>query len=109
MAEIRSIRFDPAAPLAAVDEATTYVWYTDPGNKLCAGFWASADFHAPVNYTEDEFCTLISGVVRLTDASGHVETYRAGESFLIPSGFTGVWETVEPVKKFFVIHEKNGL
>jgi hypothetical protein len=109
MSDIRSIRFDPAASLAEGEPSTTHVWYIDPGNKLCAGFWASADFHGPVSYSEDEFCTLIAGEVRLTDASGHAETYRAGDSFLIPSGFTGVWETVMPVRKFFVIYEKNGL
>lgn len=109
MSDVRSIRFDPAVPLAARDTATTHVWYTDPTNKLCAGFWASADFHSPVTYTEDEFCTLLAGVVKLTDASGHVETYRAGDSFLIPSGFKGTWETIEPVRKFFVIYEKMGL
>jgi len=38
-----------------------------------------------------------------------VETYRAGDSFLIPSGFKGTWETIEPVRKFFVIYEKAGL
>jgi len=48
-------------------------------------------------------------VVKLTDADGNVETYRAGDSFLIPSGFSGSWETIEPVRKFFVIYEKNGL
>lgn len=106
---VRSIRFDPAAPLAAGNEATTHVWYTDPTNKLCSGFWASKDFHGPVNYTEDEFCTIIEGVVKLTDADGNRETYRAGDSFMIPSGFSGTWETLEPVKKFFVIYEKNGL
>jgi len=107
---LRSIRFDPAAALTGKDgEATTHLWYTDPSNKLCAGFWASEDFSGAVSYTEDEFCTLIAGVVKLTDADGNVETYRAGDSFLIPSGFSGSWETIEPVRKFFVIYEKNGL
>jgi len=92
---LRSIRFDPAAALTGKDgEATTHLWYTDPSNKLCAGFWASEDFSGAVNYT---------------DADGNVETYRAGDSFLIPSGFSGSWETIEPVRKFFVIYEKNGL
>lgn len=109
MSDTRSIRFDPQAPLAAGPDATTHVWYTDPSNKLCAGFWASADFHGPVNYSEDEFCTLVEGVVELTDSSGHAEIYRAGDSFMIPSGFTGVWRTVEPVRKFFVVYEKKGL
>ena len=50
-----------------------------------------------------ELCVLLEGVVRLPDAAGHVETYRSGDTFLIPNGFTGTWETVEPVRKFYAV------
>jgi len=55
---------------------------------------------------EDEFCTLIEGRVRLTNAVGEAQEYAAPESFLIPAGFSGAWEAVTGVRKFFVIHEK---
>ncbi len=42
--------------------------------------------------------------MRLTDSAGKVEEYRAGDAFVIPKGFKGAWETVEAVKKFYVIH-----
>ena len=42
--------------------------------------------------------------MRLTDATGKVEEYKAGDAFVIPAGFKGAWETVEAVKKFYVIH-----
>ena len=44
----------------------------------------------------------------LTDASGKTVTYRAGDTFLIPFGFKGIWETVEPVRKFFAVHKPKG-
>jgi uncharacterized cupin superfamily protein len=34
-----------------------------------------------------------------------VEEYVAGDTFLIPNGFTGTWETVKHVKKFFAIYK----
>ena len=43
--------------------------------------------------------------MRLTDSAGKVEEYEAGNAFVIPKGFRGVWETVEAVKKFYVIHQ----
>jgi hypothetical protein len=57
----------------------------------------------PLSKGRDLF--LIEGLVRLTDESGHVETYKGGDTFLIPNGFKGVWENVEPVRKIYAIHE----
>jgi uncharacterized cupin superfamily protein len=65
-------------------------------------------YKADVNYTEDEFCYILEGRVRLTDAAGKVEEYKAGDAFMIPAGFKGTWETVEAVKKFYVIHTPKG-
>ncbi len=107
--ELRSIRFDPNARVRLGENSTTHVWYTDPTNKVCAGFWASEDFKGSVTYSEAEFCTLLTGEVRLTDQYGLTETYRAGDSFMIPAGFQGHWETVEPVRKFFMLYEAKGL
>lgn len=40
-----------------------------------------------------------------TDAQGQASTVAAGESFVIPRGFTGTWEVVETTTKRFVIYE----
>lgn len=101
---IATIRFDPTAEIDASTPTTTHEWYADPTGRFKSGFWASAPGRWDVTYDEDEFCVLLAGTVRLTDASGKVETYRTGDTFLIPSGFVGVWETVEPVRKFYAIH-----
>ena len=42
-------------------------------------------------------------VVRLTDQDGHVDTYGMGDGFVIPMGFKGTWETLKPVRKWYVI------
>ena len=38
-------------------------------------------------------------------AAGKAETFKAGDSFVIPGGFAGTWETVQPVKKLYAIFE----
>jgi len=104
MTVVRSIRFDRNAPVDPATPTTTHNWYDDPSGVLASGFWASKPYKAEVNYTEDEFCYILEGRVRLTDSTGKAEEYKAGDAFVIPKGFKGVWETVEAVKKFYVIH-----
>ncbi len=106
---VRSIRFDPATKGEPGGAPSATEWYADPTGAFSAGFWSSAIWSAQVNYTEDEFCLLLEGEVRLTDAAGHAETYRAGDAFLIPAGFKGTWSSLTPVRKFYVMHQaKSG-
>lgn len=101
---LRSIRFDPKATVDPGAATTVHEWYQDKTGALSAGFWASEVTQIEVSYDEDEFCVLLEGTVELTDASGHMETYEAGASFLIPAGFKGTWKSVTPVRKFYVVH-----
>ena len=39
--------------------------------------------------------------VVVTDAEGCARTYRAGDAFVTPKGFSGTWEVIEPIKKHF--------
>jgi hypothetical protein len=54
-----------------------------------------------------ELCHLIRGRVRLEDDSARSWTFEAGDSFVIPAGFVGVWEVQESVKKLYVIVESR--
>lgn len=101
---VRTIRFDPAAAVDPSAPTTTHEWYADATGRFTGGFWASQPGRIDVTYDEDELCVIIEGIVRLVDTSGKAETYKAGDTFLIPSGFVGVWETVEPVRKFYAVH-----
>ena len=38
-------------------------------------------------------------------AAADAVTVSAGESFVVPRGFVGTWEVVEPTKKTYVIYE----
>ena len=100
----RSIRFDPGEPSDPVAQTTTAERYLDPTGAFKAGFWSGEPGRSEVHYRKDEFCVLLAGVVRLIDEQGQAQTYRAGDTFLIPNGFKGVWETVEPVRKLYAIH-----
>src|ERR1700677_1581783 len=103
-AKTRLIRFNPDETSDPNSPTTTAEFYRDPTGAFRAGFWSSEASRSPVHYEKDEICFLLAGVVRLTDENGCRETYKAGEMFLIPNGFRGIWEPVEPTRKFFAIH-----
>lgn len=50
-----------------------------------------------------EYCTILSGVVVLTEDGGTPQRFTAGDTFVMRPGFVGTWETVETVRKLWVI------
>ena len=48
---------------------------------------------------------MLEGRVRLTDEHGVAVEYGPGDAFVVPAGFTGTWESLEPVRKRYVIYE----
>ena len=58
-----------------------------------------------MSYTENELCVLTEGRVRLSDDHGHDWTFGPATRSVMPSGFQGLWETLEPARKFYAIYE----
>ena len=81
----------------------TYNHYTDPTEQFFAGIWQSSVGAKTVDYTEEEICVILEGRVRLTDLAGNAKEFGADSTFALPAGFKGTWETLEPVKKVYVI------
>lgn len=50
----------------------------------------------------NEVCVIKSGAVEVEDATGAKRRFEAGDSFMIPQHFAGVWHTLEPCEKVFV-------
>ncbi len=84
------------------------VLYTSTSEDFTTGIYECTAGKWKTSYTEDEFCTLIEGKLRMTSDTGEVQEFQAPDSFLIPSGYSGLWEPLTKLRKFFVIYEKNG-
>jgi len=97
----------PAADLllAGDPQTTTRNYFSDSGGRFFCGIWESTPGRWRVRYTENEFCHITRGRIRIADASGQQWTFKAGDSFVIPAGFVGTWETIEPTAKLYVIYE----
>ncbi|MGE0623453.1 MAG: cupin domain-containing protein [Pseudomonadales bacterium] len=79
--------------------------YTDASNRFFAGIWRSEVGKWRISYTEEEYCEMLGGTSLITDDSGRVQRVSTGDRFVMPRGFTGTWEVVEPTTKRFVIFE----
>ena len=99
----------PEKCLSGSGEQMVWNAFSDPSGQFHVGHWQGACGRLKVAYTEQEFCVLLSGTVRLEqEETGTTATFTDGDAFVIPKGFKGVWETVESVKKFYVIHTPKG-
>ena len=80
-------------------------YFSDPTGQFFAGTWSSGVGKWKVEYTEHEFCHLLSGRVRLRSDDGEDIVLEAGQSFVVPAGFTGTWEVLETARKLYSIYE----
>lgn len=96
---------DAARRLDGEPHATVDNRYSDPGQRFHCGTWTSTRGRWRIAYTEHEFCYLLEGHVRLVGDDGSSREFRAGDAFVIPAGFNGTWETIEPARKHYVIYE----
>ena len=80
--------------------------YSSPCQQFHAGVWEGAKGQWKINYTEHEYCEILQGVSVLRDQDGNAVTYRTGDRFVIPAGFSGTWEVLEDTRKVYVIFEQ---
>ena len=77
-------------------------YFVQPG--LRAGIWRCGAYTERYdNYPVDEFMVVLDGEVTLTSDGGFSDTYRRGDSFLLPKGFKGTWHQPGPMLKYYVI------
>lgn len=81
-------------------QTATYI-YTSPDNLFAAGIWTCEIGKFRIDFGRAEFIQILAGVVIVTDAEGVSKTYRAGDAFVTPKGFSGTWDVIEPIKKHF--------
>ena len=83
----------------------TWHHFTSADEKFFAGTWEAGPGCWKVSYTENEFCQILAGRSILRDAQGNERELKAGDNFVIPTGFSGEWEVLETTKKIYVIYE----
>lgn len=95
----------PERLLAGMPEQHMANFFSDKTGQFHCGVWESTPGRWRVTYTENEFCHVTEGRVRISDAYGRAKVFGPGDSFVIPAGFEGEWDVLESMKKLYVIFE----
>jgi uncharacterized cupin superfamily protein len=73
------------------------------GEMIHTGIWeATPGETRSIKGETFEFCHILSGIIEITPDDGEPMLYTAGDSFIMKPGFTGVWKTIETVRKIYV-------
>lgn len=83
--------YNSEAPLFE-GENIVLVWESGPALLL---------LDTPTNY--DEFVVVLKGELILSDNDGNTATYKQGDMFMLPKGFTGTWEMPEEYRELIVV------
>ena len=104
------VESEPSSPAAdrLLEGAPSQIvsnYFTDSTSHFFSGRCASTRCKWRVRYSENEFCHMTHGKVRITAQDGRIHQFSAGDSFVIPAGFEGTWEVVEDCVKLYAIFE----
>ena len=79
--------------------------FTDASNQFFCGRWTSSPGKWRVRYTENELCVITAGRVTIESTAGERQSFSAGDAFVVPAGFEGIWTVHEECMKFYAIFE----
>jgi hypothetical protein len=103
--EARRLRDLPGRVLEGDPHHESTVFFNGAAGDFIAGTWTSTPGQWHAFTGRDEFCYIVSGHVRLIGDDGTTQSFKTGDAFLIPNGFSGRWEVVETTTKHFVIRQ----
>lgn len=93
----------PERLISGAPEFTCWPLDVCRGEMIHTGIWqATPGETRSIKGESFEFCYILSGVVELTPDGGMPIRYGAGDSFIMKPGFTGIWKTIETVRKIYV-------
>lgn len=78
-------------------------WNRDEGGGLHCGIWEATPGAWRVEYTEWEYCRILSGRSVVTGEDGTRIALGPGDALVLRPGFRGVWEVLETTRKEYVI------
>ncbi|WP_330647190.1 cupin domain-containing protein [Thioclava sp. FTW29] len=72
--------------------------------KIRTGIWeATPGKTVSMKGDTFEFCHILSGRCLISEEGGASHEFAAGDSFILKPGFVGTWQTLETLRKIFVI------
>lgn len=87
----------------------TWLHYQNKSGEVFAGIWSCevGAWRIEMDEREDEHFFVTAGVCVITADDGHAVRCEAGQSLVIPAGFKGSFEVLEPLTKHFMIVDRQ--
>lgn len=80
--------------------------YFNRADGTSAGVWdCTAVEYKFAPYDVNEFMLVLEGSIDIIDKQGHVETFSAGDAFILPKGTPCTWRQTGYVRKYYVIFD----
>ena len=93
----------PERLIAGAPHFKTWAQDEAKGELVHTGVWeATPGETRSIKGETFEFCHILSGKIEITPDGGAPIPFKAGDSFVMKPGFTGVWKTIETVRKIYV-------
>lgn len=97
-----------AIPQNAVIEGeaieTGEIHFESSDSKVTVGTWQCTPYAEILNCSDfSEYSTILQGKVALTNPDGSIETFGAGDAYVLPVGWQGRFEVLETLRKIYVI------
>lgn len=109
--ELRTLKLDsiPPWPEGVVVSGTNEHWQKvlHQGEYVVTIYEAMpAIINISEPYPYDEYVQVLIGEVTLTSVDGKAQTFRAGESFNVPRGWTGTWDMPVKFREMIVVETR---
>ena len=78
------------------EELIVEIYEDDPGTHAITG-----------PFPVDEYVMVLSGKLILTDADGQAQEFVAGDSLMVPKGFTGTWQMRGNYRELIVVKRES--
>ena len=88
---------------------TTWNHFTNHSGEVFMGVWACevGSWQIEMGLGEDEYFYVTEGAGALIETDGTRREFRVGDAVIIPAGFKGIFEVTEPMKKHYVIIDRQ--
>lgn len=88
---------------------TTWTHHTNASGEFSCGVWTSQPGAWQIAFAnhQEEFFHVLAGRIRISRADGSAREFRPGDACVIPAGFEGTFEVMEPVRKHYVFFDRR--
>lgn len=97
----------PRAERRVIGAPWRKTWLLHEASPMSAGIWECEVGRWRIEFppTEQEYFFVLSGRARLHGPASALTDIGPGQAVVIPPGFVGEFEVIEPVRKHFVVVE----